>query len=143
MHDAAGMGRVEGVSELDSEIHELGDREGMPFDPMLERLSLEQLHDDEVLPFFRGSADVVDRADVRMVQRRGRTRFALEPIHGLRIVGKFRRQKFQREVPSEARVFGAVDNTHAAATELLHDAIVRERLADHDVSLGSANGQVN
>ncbi|MDA1313529.1 MAG: hypothetical protein O2968_09365 [Acidobacteria bacterium] len=41
------------------------------------------------------------------------------------------RQKFQCDGAVELRVLGLVDDTHAAFTEFLGDAVVRDGLADH------------
>ena len=46
------------------------------------------------------SSIVVDRADVRMIQRGSRARFALKALERLWVAGCFRRQKFQRNVPA-------------------------------------------
>ena len=35
---------------------------------------------------------------------------------------------------SEAEIFSLIDHTHAAATELLEDAVVRDGLADHGLA---------
>ncbi len=43
------------------------------------------------------------------------------------IVGK----EFQRDEAAELGVLSLIDNTHAAATELLDDAVVRDGLAEH------------
>ena len=40
-------------------------------------------------------------------------------------------KKLERDKPTERRVFGLVNYTHPAATELLDDAVVRNGLADH------------
>ena len=42
-----------------------------------------------------------------------------------------RREKLERDEPAEPEVFGLVDHTHATGAELGDDAIVRDRLADH------------
>ena len=49
--------------------------------PILQRLALEQLHHHELLAVVL--ADVVERADVRMVQDRDDARFALEALDRL------------------------------------------------------------
>jgi hypothetical protein len=96
---------------------------------MLERLSFQQLHSDEMLTV--GFVDFVNRADVRMIERGGSEGFPLEPFTSSRIVLHFYRQKLQRDMPVQLEVFCFVHHTHAAATELFHDAVVRDRLADH------------
>ena len=74
--------------------------------------------------------DVVDGADVGMVQRRRRLGFAPEASQGDRVAGDFIRQKLERHKAVQARVFGFVDHTHTAAAQLLDDAIVRNGLTD-------------
>ena len=91
-------------------------------------LAVEQLHDDERLALVL--ADVVDRADVRMVQRRGGARLALEALERLRVARQLARQELERDLAAEARVLGAVDDTHAAAAEPVEDAVVGEDLID-------------
>ncbi len=76
-------------------------------------------------------ADVVDRADVRMIQRRGRARLALEALDGDRVCQQPRREELDGDLPAEPRVFGAVDDTHAAFADLVNDPVVRDSLADH------------
>ena len=45
------------------------------------------------------------------------------------------REEFQRHVAAQAGVFGFVDNTHAAAAQLLDDAVVGDGLADEGVGV--------
>ena len=40
-------------------------------------------------------------------------------------------QKLQRHQPAELGVLGLVDDTHAPATQLLDDAVMGNRLAEH------------
>jgi hypothetical protein len=69
-------------------------------------------------------ADIVNGADSRMIERRGRASFALKSFErrfvGLKIGG----EKFDRDESSEPRVFAFVDETHAAGAERFEDAIV-------------------
>ena len=58
--------------------------------------------------------DVVQRADVRMIQRRDRTRFTVEAVAQLRIGRELRRQNFDRDRAIEARVARPIDFAHAA-----------------------------
>jgi hypothetical protein len=72
---------IEPIRDLDAELEDFVGLERLPTAAMFERLALEKLHSDE------GSAivltNVVNRANVGMVQRRGRASFALEPLDRL------------------------------------------------------------
>src|SRR6266850_1852403 len=98
---------------------------------MFQRVSFHQFHRDEGLAvcFF----NVVNRADVRMVERRGGTRFSSEPLEGLAVFRKFLRQEFQRHEAAQLSVFSLVNDTHTAATKLLHDAIVGDGYPDQAI----------
>jgi hypothetical protein len=64
-----------------------------------------------------------------MVQGGGSLGFALEARERLRVFGYVFGQKLEGDEAIELHVFGFVDHTHAAATELLDDAVVRDGLA--------------
>ena len=76
-------------------------------------------------------ADFVDGADVGMIQGRGGASFAAETFQGLRVSRNIVRQEFESDEAAKFGVLGLVDHTHAAATEFLDDAVVRDGLADH------------
>ena len=76
-------------------------------------------------------ANLVDRADVGMVQCRGGLRFSLETSESLGVIGHFVGQKLESDEAMEQSVLGLVDHTHPAAAELLDDAVVRDGLANH------------
>ena len=78
-------------------------------------------------------SDVVDGADVRMIQGRGGAGLALKPFDRTRISRQLLGEEFQRNDAPQPRVFGPVDDAHAALAQLLQDAIVRDGLADHPV----------
>src|SRR6185436_1153056 len=75
--------------------------------------------------------DVVDRADVRMVQRRGDSRFAPEAFERLGVRGQLGRQELERDLTAEPDVFGAVDDAHAAAADAFENPIMTDSGADH------------
>ncbi len=82
-----------------------------PFlEPRGERLALEVRHDEEVRAV--GFADVVDAADVRMIERSDRARLALEAQIG--IAGNLGREDLDRDAAIEPRVAGLVDLAHPA-----------------------------
>ena len=93
---------------------------------MLQRGTIQILHHEE--GFAALLADVVDRADVWMVQCRRGFRLATKPLQRLPILRQIFREKFQRDEASEPGVLGLVDDTHAAAAEFLDDPVVRDGL---------------
>ena len=101
----------------------------LPVDLVVERRAFQQLHHDEMAA--RVLADVVDGADVRMVQPRRRTRFALEPVDCSPIARQFVRQEFQSHRSPQPGVLCFVDLSHAAASKFVRDAVVGDCLADH------------
>jgi hypothetical protein len=124
--------RIQGVRQLDPQLQDLLVLEGPGGDPMLQRLAFQQLHADEGPPLVR--VDVVDRADVGVVEGRGRAGLALEALEGLVAREQPLRQKLERHPTAETGVLGLVDDAHPAAAQLLEDAVVRDRLADHGVA---------
>src|SRR5689334_3686274 len=83
--------------------------------PGRERLALEILHDEIVngAVSVRGRADVVDGADVRMIEGRDDARFALEPLAKLQVGRQLRGENLQRDVAIEPHVARPIDLTHS------------------------------
>src|SRR5580704_6696388 len=96
---------------------------------MLQRHAVEKLHGDESLAFML--ANVVDGADVGMIQCRGSLRLPLKPTQGLRIAGYLFRQELQGDKAAQAGVFGFVNHAHPASAQLFDNSIVRDGLANH------------
>ena len=101
---------------------------GSPGDAVLQRLALEQFHGDKRAAFEL--ADVVNRADIRMIQRRCGARFAAESFDGLSVVRNVVGKKFQRNVAAEARVLGLINHAHPAAAKLFDDFVVGDSAAN-------------
>ena len=97
------MRGIKCIGDLDAQIEHGFDLQRLATDPMPECLSLQQLHGDERSPI--GLIDFVDRADVRMVQRRRSLGLPLESAEGLRIVGEFFGEELQGNVATELEVF--------------------------------------
>src|SRR6266446_3970362 len=95
---------------------------------MLQRHAIEILHHDEVLTI--ALVNLEDHADVGMIQRRGSLGFALKAAEGLLVFGYLVGQELQSDKAAELHILSFVDHTHAAATEFLNDAVVRDGLAD-------------
>jgi hypothetical protein len=76
-------------------------------------------------------ADVVDSADVGMIEGGGGLCLSTEAAERLRIARHFVRQELQSDETVQASVLGLVNYAHTATTELLDDAVVRDGLVDH------------
>ena len=126
MRDAFGMRRLEGLGDLDAEPDQFLDTDGTLGNPLLECRAVEILHDDARAAVLL--ADVMNGADVRMVQRGRGTRLLLEPAEGVRIPRDGLGQELERDEPVQADVFGLVHHAHSAATHLFDDAVVGNRL---------------
>ena len=120
MDDSLGVRGVEGVGDLD------GERRAGCRVPAADRRSgasawhaIEILHGDEGFAVLL--ADVVNGADVGMVERGSGLRLALEAGQRLRIAGDFVGQELQGHEAVQARVLGFVDHTHAAAAEFFDE----------------------
>src|SRR2546428_7329780 len=96
---------------------------------VLKGLPLQELHDDKVLSLVL--ADLVDRANIGMIQGGSCPRFTLKSLQRLMIGRELIGQELESNVAAQAQVFGLVDHTHAAATQLLQDTVVGNGLANH------------
>ena len=72
--------------------------------------------------------DLVNSANVGMVQRRGGLRFAFESLQRELVLCQIFRKEFQRHKTPQLDIFGLIDNTHPAAAQLFHDAVMRNGL---------------
>ena len=89
--------------------------------------------------------DLVDRADVRMVQRRRHPGFAQEALRAGPIEAVLGAQELERDRAMQLDVLGLEDDAHAAGAERFEDAVVRDDLANHreNRSLEPARRNVN
>src|SRR6266851_1795342 len=75
--------------------------------------------------------DLIDRADIGMVEGRSSLRFSLETSQCLGVSGDLVRQELQGNKTMEGGVLSLIDDTHPAATEFVDNAVVRDGMADH------------
>src|SRR5882724_1940827 len=129
MHDAFAVGGVQGIGNLNTEFQYGFDFQRLSRNQMLESVSLQQFHRDE--GSLLALVNFVDSADVGMVKSGRGTGLAPKSFQSLGIVSYFFGQELQGHEPAKASVLGLIHNPHAAATELLNDAVVRDGLADH------------
>ena len=129
MDDAFAVRGIERVGDFDGQAEQDVHFERTAGDAMLQGQAVQILHGDEGLAIFL--ADVVNGADVGMVQRGSGLGLAAETLQSLAVLGDVFREEFQGDEAIEAGVFGLVNDTHAATTQLFDDAVVRDGLADH------------
>jgi hypothetical protein len=82
----------------------------------------QQFHGDESSPIRL--VNLVDGADVRVVQSRGSFSFPLETAECLFVVREIVWEKLERDLTTELQVLGLVDDTHPATAQFLEDAVV-------------------
>jgi hypothetical protein len=126
VNDSFCVCRVQGIRDLDAQIEHRFDLQRLAIDPVPERLPLQQFHCDEGSTV--GLVNLVDRADVRMVQRGRSFGFSLETAEGLRVVGKIIGKKLQGNVATQLEVFSFIHHTHPAAADPAEDAVMGNRL---------------
>src|SRR6202035_5918822 len=88
----------------------------------------EKRDDEESLALLL--ADVVNGADVGMIQSGRGLGFAAKALERLTVLGEIFGEKLEGDEAVEARVFRFVNHTHAAATEFLDDPVMRDGLID-------------
>src|SRR6185369_10086240 len=78
VNNAFGMGRFEGVGDLDGKCEQLLDFDGLVAYPLAQRFTFQQLHDNEVLALML--LNCINGTDVGVVQCRSSTCFSLETL---------------------------------------------------------------
>src|SRR5262245_23726891 len=107
------MSDFESVGDLDRQVEKLVGRQRFPHDTLPESLAYEQLHGDKRLTGML--VNVVDGADVGVVQGRCGASLAPESLEGLRVVGQPLGQELEGNATAQAIVLGLVDHSHSAA----------------------------
>jgi len=93
MNDPLGVSSIQAVRNLDCQVENLISLKRLAEDALLQRLALQEFHGNELLPFVL--VDLMDRANVRMIEGRGGFGLALEPVHGLTVFRYRFREKLQ------------------------------------------------
>src|SRR5215472_4634896 len=114
MHDAFPMCCIERISNLNSERQGVFHLQRPPRDAVLQRHAVEKLHNHEGASSFL--ADVVNGADVGMVQ--SGSSFSLSPkaAQCLHITSHIVRQEFERHKAVQPRVLGLINDAHSSTT---------------------------
>ena len=122
MHDSPGVRCVQCIDDLDAELQHLLGLHRLARDTLLQRLALQQLHDNELLAFVL--ANVVDGANIGMIQGGGGTGLAPKALQRLGVAGKLLGQELEGDHTAQAHILGLVDHSHAAAAELFQNLVV-------------------
>jgi hypothetical protein len=86
MNDSLSVSRIQGITRLDSDLEYFLKGERFILNSLFKGSTLEKLHHHEgVVGFF---TDIIDSADIGVIQGRGGTCFTLETFQGKPILGK-------------------------------------------------------
>src|ERR1019366_10388882 len=130
MKDASSVRSGDRVGDLQRYRKDLPHRERAFREQGVQRLTLDQLHDDQV-PAIR-LHELVNRADVRMLKTRSGNCLAAEALTTLRVPGEILRQHLDCHHSLKARVTGPVNLAESSSTEKLKNLEVIERRAACD-----------
>jgi hypothetical protein len=127
--DALRVGCIQRVGNLDRQTKQDFDLDRSSGDAMFQGHAIEKFHGDErIAGLF---TDVMDGADIGMVERAGGLSLALEAVQGLGIASDLIGKKLQSDEPVQACVFRFVDDAHPPAAEPFDNAVTRNGSPDH------------
>ena len=124
MHDAAFVRPFQPLTNFNTVLQNLLSRERALRQAVSQRLPLQKLHNQEVDAILM--ADIMQSANVGMVQRRYGAGFVVETLPGLGIAGQMTREDFDRDGAVQASVLGAIHLAHAAGADGRKDFVRAE-----------------
>jgi hypothetical protein len=113
MDNALAVRCVERVGDFDCQGKQNLGFQGTSGDAMLQGQAVEEFHGDERMSLVL--ADVMNGADIRMIESGSGLGFALEAGQRLGVFGDVVGKEFEGDEAVEAGVFGLVDYAHSAA----------------------------
>ncbi len=129
MHEAAGMGRIERARHLRDDAGRVRRVQTAELEALLQVAPLDIAHRDEE-EVVVGRPGLVDRDDVRVVDRRGQLRLVQEAITERLVLGEVGGEELERNPPLERQILGQVDDAHAAPAEQRLDPVAGELGSD-------------
>ena len=143
MDDARAVRRVQRVGDLHAQVDDGRYLQRSRRHRLVQGAAAQQLHHEiGTAVGFRRLTDVVDRADVRMVERGCRARLPLEAQQVFFRCGQRRGQQLQRDVAAKLQVVRLIDLAHAARAERGDDCEAADDLGAwgewHDAVLGDS-----
>lgn len=127
------MSLRQSLGDLHQQLHHLTDI-APPRDPGPQRLPRDVLHRD--VPLRRhilGLADVVNRKNVRMIQRRRSLRLQPQPRDRTRIAARLFRQNLDGHIAIQPSIARPIHHTHPTLTDRLNDLVNTEPRASCEV----------
>jgi len=121
MHHTTAMRFIQCIRDLRSQLEHLLQRQRPLLQTLGQRFALDAFHHQVVDSVLM--TDVVQHADVRMIQIGDCLGFALEPLFAYGIGRKLRGQNLDSNRALQARVPRAVHFTHPARTKRCHDFV--------------------
>jgi hypothetical protein len=128
MNDSFAVCGIEPVGDLDASREQSFQFHGTPGHAVLQRGAFQKLQRNE--RFLVLFTDVIDRADVGMIQCGCGFGFTPKALQSLAVLRKVFRKEFQCNKSVQAGVLGLVDHTHAPAAEFFEDTVVGDGLSD-------------
>ena len=133
MHNSLRVSRLQRIRDLNCQRQQLFQIKRLSAHPLRQRLALQQLHHDKMLPFVL--LDRVNRTNIRVVQRGRSSRLSLKPFQQLCVAGHFARQKFYRHPPAQPRILRFIHHTHTAAANFAQYLVLRKCLSYRRIRL--------
>src|SRR5215831_9972929 len=123
------MCRIERIGDLDRNSKCIPEIKRPSRDAFAQCFPIQQFHRNEMLA--AGLTGIKNRADIGMIQCGGRTSFTVKALDGSHVVRDLMGQELERYLASETSVLGAIDNAHAAASNLFNNPVVRNSGSEH------------
>ncbi len=133
MNNPFGVGGIERVGDFNCDIQQPLQLQRPSLNHIPQGLALQIFHHQENPPLVL--ADLVNCADVGMIQRGRRTRFAAESLQSLRITGEGIGQKFEGDKAAELEVLSLINHTHPTAPDFVYNAVVGNGLPDYGLGV--------
>jgi hypothetical protein len=127
MHNTTAMSFFQPMADFSCIFQYLLDRERSLIQTVGEGFAFQVFHNQKIDAVLM--TDIVERADVRMVQGRNRTCFAFKPLLCVRIGRKMCRKDLNRDRALQPRITSAIHFAHAAGAERRDDLIWPEFVA--------------
>jgi len=127
---AARVRCLQTARDLRGDGHRFTGRQRSPVQKVAQRLAVEQLRD--CVTHTVVVAEVVNRQDVGMRNRRHRTCLALEACDAVGIGGEGFRQDLDRDLAAQVRIVGPIHFAHPAGANRADDFVGAEARAGHE-----------